>query len=146
MEKLKKLLKATSESFHHGNNLAKEYLIKEDSFLTLGYDCFKSQGHFFEVIDNKVYPIDMKECTLCYGISISNITSIIEKGGWSVVSIVRDQDTKYGYYSSYYITVKPTTQSYVGRIETFMFKDDVNLNDFCSTELYYFLLSLYDIE
>lgn len=144
-QKLMKLLKVTSECSTHYNNLAKEYLIKDDKILTLGQECFKSNGRYFEIVDNKVVILEMGEYTICYGISISNITSMLEKGGCKVISIIRDQDTKYNYYSRYYISVK-SKYPYEGRIETYSFKDDVTFRDFCASDLFYYLLSLYNIE
>lgn len=143
MERLFKLLKATSEYASHNNNMAKEYILREDgSHLTLGDNCFYLNGHYYEILENEAIPIDMKKSVLCYGISISNIVSMIEKAGDEVVSIFRDQDKNYRFYSCYWLTIKPK----IGRVETIRFDETVRINDFCGTELYHHLLNLYNIK
>jgi len=141
-DRVKNLLKETSYYVHHGSNMAKEYILMEDGeWLTIGQNCININRNLYKTIEedgNTKFEHIKDKYVLCYGISLTNIISIMIKKKVEVLSIVRyDEDD---YYKYYVITVLARNS----RPTAYKFNETHSLEDFESTELGDFVCTLYN--
>ncbi len=145
MEKIKQVLKLTSEFRSHRDNMAKEYaLLDNGEFLTLGRDCILTDNRYLmrvEVKDNKIHTSHITDnYTLCFGISLTNIISILANKDVQVVGIntyKEDRGRKY---------VLTLLKKYSQIPESYFYDGDSSLERFEHSDLGWFICKLYGIE
>jgi hypothetical protein len=145
MEKIKQVLKITSEFRSHKDNMAKEYaLLENGEFLTLGRDCLlfenRSLLRIERVEGGKIRTSHIEEkYTLCYGISLTNIISILANKDVQIVGINTykgERDRKY---------VLTLLKKYSQIPESYFYDGDSSLERFEHSDLGYFICQLYSI-
>lgn len=144
MERIKQLLKITSEFRSHRNNMAKEYIFLENGeFLTLGIECLIFNNDLFRIITKEDSNLSMikvvEKYTLCYGISLTNIITLLSNKEILIIGINTFKD--YNGNREYVITLKEKYSP----IQSFSFKETNDLKSFEDSELGYFICNLYEI-
>lgn len=150
MEKIKKVLEISSKDVYHQNNLAKEYAIFENGdFLEIGKDCLIFENRYLfklirKDIDDKI-SISLERTdekyTLCYGISLENVCSLLRRKGFDIIciNVIKENDR---YPTKYNLTIHHES----GYFETYIFLPSYNLKQFEETELGRLLCQLYSNE
>ena len=147
MEKIKQVLKITSEYRFHPDNMAKEYVLLENGeFLQLGRDCMLYKNRYLLRVNTtddgkiKTSLIDEKY-TLCYGISLTNIISILANKEVFILGIDTYKDDRE--QRKYVVTIKQKNRH---NPESYYFNESSTLQDFEKSELGYFICDLYGIK
>jgi hypothetical protein len=145
MDKIKQVLKLTSEFRSHQHNMAKEYaLLENGEFLTLGRDCIFVNNRYLmrvEVKENKIHTSHITDkYTLCFGISLTNIISILANKDVKIVGINTYKDERDRKY------VLTLLKKYSQIPESYFYDGDSSLERFEHSDLGYFICKLYDVE
>ena len=136
---LKTLLKETSEFTYHHNNTSKEYaLLEDDRWLEIGKDCCIVDNRYlvlYTIEENKIISNIFKgKYTICYGISITNICSLLLRKNCDIISINRINEK---HFNHYVLTVKKEYRE----VKSFIFRETWSLTDFESSDICQFILN-----
>jgi len=145
MNRIKNVLRDSSEFRSHNSNMAKEYvLFDDDTFLTLGIDCMYVNDNLYVVdkTDNKLSLNLVKERStyiLCYGVSLTNTITLLQNKDVKIISINKYKEDNYT--PSFYII---TTKREYKEPETFKFIETQSLHEFEESALGDHICRLYN--